>query len=91
MGFTLVIGFIEHFQLVTLLHSLEIIIAHAEPQFVVVFTSRCSVTVLNNGDSSPLMPTSLSVGYHLTIQSQSQIYFTAGGLLPISSSWRQAP
>jgi hypothetical protein len=77
MGFGVKIGFSEMLQLVTIinnnaianLHTLKITITQAESQAVIVFTSRCSVTVPNNRDSSALVLTSLRAGYYLTTNS----------------------
>jgi hypothetical protein len=40
----------------------QITTAHAKPQFVIVFPSRCLVTALNNGDSSASLLTLLPAG-----------------------------
>jgi hypothetical protein len=38
------------------LHTLQIMTAHAKPQSLIVFPSRCLVTALNNGDPSRRCP-----------------------------------
>jgi hypothetical protein len=71
-----------------------------------VFTSRCLVAAFNGGRfhspgfsncPRPQLPASHSLQQQLSTEStttqshsQSQSYFTADGLPPISSSWRQA-
>jgi hypothetical protein len=64
-----------------------------------VFNSRCSVTARNNGDYATFvlifLPTddclATNLWWQLTLNYQSQSYFTTGGLRSFNSSWRQAP
>jgi hypothetical protein len=73
MGFGLVIGFIDHLQIVTTrnynatanLHTLQITTAHAKPSQSAC-TSRFPVTDLNNGDSSVSALMSLLSGKYPT-------------------------
>jgi hypothetical protein len=73
MGFGLVIGFIDHIQIVVTsnynaianLHTLQIITAHAKPSQS-ASTSRFPVTDLNNGDSSASVLASLLSGEYPT-------------------------
>jgi hypothetical protein len=104
-GFGLDIGFIDHFNtrlVITLtysdivnFHSLQITRAHVNSfPACSIFTSMCLVRVSNNGYSSASwLRSSLNGGSIPTAssQSQSQSYFTTGGLPPISLSWRQVP
>jgi hypothetical protein len=65
-------GFIEHlhtplgttskYSAIADLHTLHITIAHAKPQFFLVFPSRCLVPALNNRDSSTSVLTPLPAG-----------------------------
>jgi hypothetical protein len=66
-------------------------------QNLLIFTSRCFVAASNGGCSPsskfpicprPQLPAHFS---HLQLSTQSQSYFTTGGLPPFCSSWRQAP
>jgi hypothetical protein len=105
-GIGLDIGFIDHFNtqlqiplnysVITDFHILQITSAHAK-SFPArnVFTGSCLATASSHDYSSAsglesflnsdCLPTASSC------QSQSQSYFTTGGLPPISSSWRRAP
>jgi hypothetical protein len=60
-----------------------------------LFTNRFPVTDLNNGDISASVLMSLPPGVYSATEtsnkSESENYFATGGLLSISSSWRQAP
>jgi hypothetical protein len=70
-GFGLVIGFTEHLytqpvttnncRAIAKLHTLQITVAHAKSSQS-AFTSRFLVAVLNNGDSSASVSTSLPAG-----------------------------
>jgi hypothetical protein len=97
MGFGLVIGFIEHLQMETtsnynaLANSCTPLLTTTHTKYSQsVFTSRFLVTDTSN--VLCLRPYWLANVPQLThCQSQSQNYFTTGGLQLISSSWRQAP
>jgi hypothetical protein len=73
MGFGLVIRFIEHLYLIievlSLIYTLYKSLQHALSQYVIIFVSRCSVMVPNNGDSFALMLTALPAAYDLTSNS----------------------
>jgi hypothetical protein len=86
-GFSLVTGFSDHFT--TRLGTTSNYSAIAPVGSV--FTSRFLIMAPNSEESSASALPFLA-GYRLTTElDQSQGYFTTGGLLPISSSWRQAP
>jgi hypothetical protein len=73
----------------SLVYKLNKSLYHTLSRSVIVFASRFSVTVPNNGDSYTLMLTSLSVGYHLTTHSQVQllvIWLTPKLLLVLAST-----
>jgi hypothetical protein len=76
-------------------HTLQISRAQAKSSPACgAFTRRFLVTASNNvySSSSVLKSFSAAAPFQLLLlQSQSQSYFTTGGLPPISSSWRQAP
>jgi hypothetical protein len=86
-GCGLVIGFIEHLQIVTTRNYSAIANSHTL-QFT---TAR---TKPSQSAMSPLLPCSCSCRLATVpqlLQNQSPSYFMTGGLPPISSSWRQAP
>jgi hypothetical protein len=104
-GFGLDIGFIGRFNTplaITLNYSaivnfqtLQITTAHAKSfPACSVFTRRFLVTAYNNGYSpASVLKSSVNGTSQLPAlqnQSQSQSYFTTGGLPPVSSSWSQA-
>jgi hypothetical protein len=85
----------NNYSAITNLHILKISRSHAK-SFQSVFTSLRLVTASNSGDSSASRGHAIAGwppphNWTELSQSQSQIYFTTGGLPPISSSWCQAP
>jgi hypothetical protein len=90
------VGFIDHLQVVTTNNYSAIAISTLYKMMLVfptrsVFTSSYLVTASNNCFSSASGLMFSLKGGSLQSQIQSQCYFMAGGLPPISSSWRQIP